>query len=93
MSSLTSHSSHSSQTSQHTSHQTFKLFNEDINQWVSFEDNINIHDKDIIKSKMIDKITSLQWPISKRYVALGSYGDCVIYDPTNNIIELVSNSQ
>jgi len=74
--------------------QTFRLFNETINQWIPFEDDINKHDKDIIKSKMIDKITSLQWPITLRYVALGSYGDCVIYDPTNsNSIELVSDSQ
>lgn len=78
------------------SSQTFKIFNETINQWMPFEDDINRHDKDIIKTKMIDKITSLNWPTTLRYVALGSYGDCVIYNPTNpntNIIELVSDTQ
>jgi hypothetical protein len=74
--------------------QTFRLFNEDIIEWVPFEDNINRYDKDIIKSKMIDKLKTLNWPTENRYVALGSYGDCVIYDPTNsNSIKLVSDSQ
>ena len=73
------------------SNQTFRLFNANENLWVPFEDNINMFVTDYIKSKFEQKISSHNWSNNLRYVALGSYGDCVIYD--NNKIELIADSQ
>ena len=70
--------------------QTFRIFNALKNEWIQFEDNVNMYDLDVIRSKMVEKINEFQWPKGERYVAVGSYGDCVVYE--NGALTLVSDS-
>jgi hypothetical protein len=70
--------------------QTFRIFNQEKNVWIQFEDNVNMYDLDVIRAKMVKKINEFQWPKDKRYVALGSYGDCVVYE--NGALTLCSDS-
>ena len=70
--------------------QTFRIFNAVKNEWTQFEDNVNMYDLDVIRSKMVEKINEFQWPKGDRYVAVGSYGDCVVYE--NGALTLVSDS-
>jgi len=70
--------------------QTFTLINLYTKEKKIIEGNFNIHPTDIIKTKMQSYIHDFEWNIDGKYVAIGSYGDSVIYN--NGSIDLVADS-
>lgn len=70
--------------------QHFRLLNCDTDEAKPIDDNLSFMKKEAIYQRMEQYITEFNWDKSKRYVAVGDAGDCVIFE--NGIIDMVSDS-
>lgn len=70
--------------------QNFKLYNPETDESVPLDDDFNLMTFEDMKKRFECLMFNLSWPGNGRYVAVGSYGDCVVYK--NGEIDLIADS-